>query len=83
MSLRRFAGYFMALTALATVAFASSVMGQSPPQSTAEMEAAREARFDQETAVRTAHLFHQMRGRHSHLYSHSSRVKTAHTIASL
>jgi hypothetical protein len=87
MSLRRFAGYFMALTALATVAFASCLMGQATPEESAESEAARMAFADQDMAERTAYLLHQMQERHthsySHSYSHSSGVKTTHTIGSL
>ena len=87
MSLRRFAGYFMALTALATVAFASCLMGQASPEEAADSEAARMAFVDRDMAERTAYLFHQMQGQHPHsyspLYSHSSRLKTTHKIASL
>ncbi len=66
MSLRRFAGYFLTLSAAASVAFASCMLGQPVPPEAASREATLSAGVDRQVAARTAFLFQQMQERHLH-----------------
>ena len=63
MSLRRFAGYFFALTAAATAAFGSSMIGQAMPPDIEAQQAAMRIAAEDEMEAHTALLFQQMRAK--------------------
>lgn len=64
MSLRRFAGYFLALVSAATIAFASSLIGQAVPPDAAEREATLNLAANEEMTARTAMMFQEMQMHH-------------------
>ena len=78
MSLRRFAGYFLALSAAATVAFASCLMGQAALPETATRGGSMEAGGDGQISDRTALLFQHMQAHHLL----SSAARTSRILAS-
>jgi len=65
MSLRRFVAYFFAVSAVSTVAFASSLMGQAPPPESAQ-SAGVNAGMDAAAPDQANRLYRAMQGRPRH-----------------